>query len=157
MSNDASKVPDGSPLHDPARIGPDAPHEGLPRFDAIDAAAVVPALRALIARQDQAREELERTLQPKWARLADPLSALGEPLGWSWGVVHHLLSVRDSAALREAQEVVQPEVVAASLRLGQSRAIYQGFLALRDGPEGKTLDPAQRRIVESSIREAELS
>ena len=30
-------------------------------------------------------------------------------------------------------------------------------IMFRDGPEGKTLDPAQSRIVESSIREAELS
>jgi oligopeptidase A len=50
---------------------------------------------------------------------------------------------------------VQPEVVAASLRLGQSRALYDGFLALRDS--GAQLEPAQRRIVETAIREAELA
>jgi len=135
--------------------GLDAPHEQLPRFDRIQADAVVPAVRALVERQDRAREALEGNLTPTWEGLAAPLGELAEPLGWTWGVVHHLLSVRNSPELREAQEAVQPEVVTASLRLGQSRALYDGFRALRDS--GLTLDPAQRRIVESNLREAELA
>ena len=127
----------------------------LPRFDAVAVDQIVPAVKTLIERQDQARTALEGSLSPTWEGLAAPLSALGEPLGYAWNVVHHLLSVRNSPALREAQEAVQPEVVAASLRLGQSRALYDGFLALRDG--GKALEPAQRRIVDTAIREAELA
>jgi oligopeptidase A len=142
-----------SPLFDPAKAGAEAAHEKPPRFDVIDESDVVPAVRALLVGQDQAREALERTLTPTWEGLAAPLSELGEPLGWAWGVVHHLLAVRNSPVLREAQETVQPEVVAASLRLGQSRELYRGFLALRDRP----LEPAQQRIVETSIREAELA
>jgi oligopeptidase A len=130
-------------------------YEDLPRFDAVAAEQIVPAVRTLIERQDQARTALEGALQPTWDGLAAPLSALGEPLGYAWNVVHHLLSVRNSSALREAQEAVQPDVVGASLRLGQSRALYDGFLALRDG--GAKLEPAQRRIVETAIREAELA
>jgi oligopeptidase A len=127
----------------------------LPRFDAVAADQIVPAVQTLIERQDQARAALESSLTPTWDGLAAPLSALGEPLGYAWNVVHHLLSVRNSPALRQAQEAVQPEVVAASLRLGQSRALYDGFLALRDS--GAQLEPAQRRIVETAIREAELA
>jgi oligopeptidase A len=127
----------------------------LPRFEALEPGQVVPAVRALIERQDRAREGLEGDLSPTWEGLAAPLSELGEPLGWAWGVVHHLLAVRNSPALREAQEAVQPDVVAASLRLGQSRPLYQGFLALRDGPA--SLQPVQQRIVETNIREAELA
>jgi oligopeptidase A len=129
--------------------------EELPRFDRIEVAHIVPAVRDLIAAQDRKREALEQSLAPTWDGLAAPLSALGEPLGYAWNVVHHLLSVRNSGELREAQETVQPEVVGASLRLGQSRALYDGFLALRDG--GAPLDAAQRRIVDTAIREAELA
>jgi oligopeptidase A len=129
--------------------------DDLPRFDAITAEQIVPSVRTLIERQDSARAALEATLTPTWEGLAAPLSALGEPLGYAWNVTHHLLSVRNSPALREAQEVVQGEVVAASLRLGQSRALYDGFRALRDS--GAKLEPAQRRIVDTAIREAELA
>ena len=96
----------------------------FPRFDAIAADQIVPAVRTLIERQDAARAALEGSLAPTWEGLAAPLSALGEPLGYAWNVTHHLLSVRNSPALREAQEAVQGDVVAASLRLGQSRALY---------------------------------
>jgi oligopeptidase A len=129
--------------------------DDLPRFDRIQVDQIVPAVRTLIETQDRARTALEQSLAPTWEGLAAPLSALGEPLGYAWNVVHHLLSVRNNPALREAQETVQPEVVGASLRLGQSRALYDGFLALRDG--GTKLDSAQRRIVETAIREAELA
>jgi oligopeptidase A len=127
----------------------------LPRFDAVAVDQIVPAVQTLIERQDQARTALEGSLSPSWDGLAAPLSALGEPLGYAWNVVHHLLSVRNSPALREAQEAVQPEVVGASLRLGQSRPLYDGFLALRKSTAN--LDPAQRRIVDTAIREAELA
>jgi oligopeptidase A len=132
----------------------------IPRFDEIRAEEAVPAVRAAIERQDEARAALEGALEsgqikPTWESLAAPLSALAEPLSYAWNVVHHLLGVKNGAALRAAQETVQPEVVAAALRLGQSRALYRGFRALRDS--GAPLEAAQRRIVETSIREAELA
>lgn len=36
-------------------------------------------------------------------------------------------AVKDTKELREAVETVQPERVKLALRLGQSRALYQGF------------------------------
>ena len=139
--------PAPSPFTDP---------ETLPRWEAIAADAIPAAVRAIIDGQDRARDALERAATPTWEGLAAPLSAAAEPLSYAWNVVHHLLSVKNSPALREAQEAVQPEVVAASLRLAQSQALYDAFKALRDGA-GAALDPAQRRIVETAIREAELA
>src|SRR5689334_15237844 len=111
--SDASSSRD--PLHD---------HESLPRFDQVATEAIVPSVQALIEGQDRAREALETSFSPTWDGLAAPLSEAAEPLSFAWNVVHHLLSVKNSPALREAQEAVQPEVVAASLRLAQSRALY---------------------------------
>jgi oligopeptidase A len=138
---------DQNPLHQ---------HEQTPRFDRLDAAQVVPGVQALIATQDAAREALEHELVATWDGLAGPLSRLAEPLGYAWNTVHHLLGVKNSPELREAQEAIQPEVVAASLRLGQSRALYRGLVQLRDDPRA-SLDTAQRRIVETGVREAELA
>ncbi|MCH2184336.1 M3 family metallopeptidase, partial [Myxococcota bacterium] len=71
-----------------------------------------------------------------------------------WGIVGHLMGVQNSDALREAHDAVQPEVVAFGLRLGQSKEIYTGLVALRDGPEFDALTPAEKRVVEGLIREA---
>jgi oligopeptidase A len=51
-----------------------------PRFEALRTEHVVPAVRQLVADQDQAREALERSATPTWEGLAQPLSDLAEPL-----------------------------------------------------------------------------
>jgi oligopeptidase A len=132
-------------------------HEEPPRFDLVRPEHVVPGVRALIAAQDRAREALARSASPTWDGLAAPLSALAEPLAFAWNVVHHLLSVKNTPELRAAEEAVQPEVVAAGLRLGQSEALFRGLVALRDGPAWGALEEAQRRIVTTAIQQAELA
>lgn len=47
--------------------------------------------------------------------------------------------------------------MAFSLRVGQSKPIYEAYRALRDGPEWDSLSEAQQRIVEAELREATLS
>ena len=71
-----------------------------------------------------------------------PLRATLRP----WGVVSHLKGVRDSEALREAYDACQPEVVAASLRIGQSRPVY-GSARRAEGGCLRVVEPhpAQRR------------
>jgi oligopeptidase A len=86
-----------------------------------------------------------------------PIEELSERLGRVWGVVGHLMGVRNDDAIRAAHERMQPDVVALSLRLGQSAPFYQALRALRDGAGWEALDATQRRIVESLVREAELS
>jgi oligopeptidase A len=134
-------------------------HDEPPRFDQIRIEHVVPAIRALIAAQDRGREALEAALtapgfEAAWQTLAAPLSALGEPLSSAWNLVHHLLGVRNTGPLRQAEQEVQGEVVAASLRVSQSRPLYLGMKAVR---ERGGLEEAQRRIVEAYIEGAELS
>ncbi len=56
-----------------------------------------------------------------------------------------------------AYETVQPDVVRAFSRLGQSRPLYEAAKALRDSAEWAALDEAQHRIVDKMILDAELS
>ena len=132
-------------------------HDELPRFDEIRTEQVVPAVRTLVASQEQARQALEGRHEATWEGLARPLAELAEPLGYGWGVVQHLLSVKNSPELREAEEAMQPEVVAASLQLGQSRAFYQGFRTMREGPVWGATSPTRQRIVQANIEQAELA
>lgn len=131
--------------------------KGLPPFEVIKPEHVVPAMTQLLAELDEQLAALERQVTPTWSGLVEPLDRLGERLTWSWGVVGHLMSVKNSSELREAYEAVQPQVIQFSNKLNQSQPLYKAFKAIREGNDWSSLEPAQQRIVEAAIREAELS
>ena len=128
--------------------------EGLPPFESIRAEHVVPAMRALLEELGSELDRIEQNAGPTWETTIEPMQELSERLGRPWGVVGHLMGVRNSDELRAAHEEMQPEVVAFSLRMGQSKPIYDGLRALRDGPGYDALDATKRRIVDSSLRDA---
>ena len=129
-------------------------HDELPRFDLVEPAHVEPGIRTLLAELGERLEALERDVEPSWTGLVEELEALSERFGSAWGLVGHLMGVRNSAALREAHAAVQPEVVAFGLRLAQSRPIFEGLETLRASPDFEALEPAQKRIVETLLRDA---
>jgi len=131
--------------------------DGLPPFDRIVPEYVAPAMTEVLANLQKQLTKLEESITPTWAGLVEPLQRLSDRLSWSWGIVSHLMGVKNSPELRQAYEQMQPEVVKFYIRLGQSAAIYKGYVALRDGAEWNSLDAAQQRIVTAAIREAELS
>ncbi len=126
----------------------------LPRFDRLETAHVEPGMVTLLAALERERAALEEQLEPTWAGLVEPLEAISERLGYAWGLVGHLMGVRNSEALRDAHAAVQPEVVAFGLRLAQSRPIFEGLETLRGSDAFASLEPAQRRIVDSLLRDA---
>jgi len=69
----------------------------------------------------------------------------------------HLNGVRNSDELRKAYEEVQGEMVAFGLRMSQSEAVYKKFKNLRSGTDWQSFHPAQKRIIENYIRNAEMS
>jgi len=129
----------------------------LPRFDQIRPEHVVPAIRHLLDELETDLEQIEADLQPTWDHLVAPLERLEDRLTSVWGVVGHLMGVKNNEALRQAQQEVQGEVVQFFMRMGQSQRIYQGLKTLRTSPEWATLDTAQHRIVDALIRDAELA
>jgi oligopeptidase A len=129
----------------------------LPPFEAIKPEHVVPAMTQLLAELDEELAKLEHQVTASWSGLVEPLDRLGERLTWSWGVVSHLMGVKNSPELREAYETVQPQVIQFSSKLNQSQPLYKAFKALREGDDWSRLEPAQKRIVEAAIRDAELS
>ncbi len=130
---------------------------GLPPFREITPELVLPALQQLLPEVDRDLSALEAHIAPTWDGLVEPLERLTERLTWSWGIVNHLMGVKNSPQLREAFETVQPEVVQFSNKLSQSQPIYNAFKALRASNSWENLDQAQKRIVEAAIRDAELS
>ncbi len=131
--------------------------QGLPPFAEIKPEHVVPAMTELLATVNNELTQLEANLIPTWAGLVEPLDRLSERLSWSWDVIGHLMSVQNSPELRAAQEQMQPQVVKFGTRIGQSTALYQGYLAMKTGAEWNTFDRTQKRIIEAAIRDMELS
>ncbi|ERT06995.1 peptidase M3 family protein [Lyngbya aestuarii BL J] len=131
--------------------------KGLPPFEMIKPETVVQEMMELIEGLDTELTTLEANVQPTWEGLVEPLQRLEERLTWSWGVVNHLMGVKNSPELRKAHETVQPKVVEFINKLNQSQALYKAFKALHESSQWENLDSAQKRIVEAAIRDAELS
>ena len=131
--------------------------KGLPPFNEIKAEQVVPAITQLLQELDEGIDQLEKNVTPTWSGLVEPLTELEERLGWSWGIVGHLMGVKNSPELREAYETMQPEVIKFYTKLTQSKPLYEAFKGIKEGAEWDKLEPAQQRIVESSIKDFELS
>ncbi len=131
--------------------------KGLPPFESIKTEDVVPAMTELLTELEQELINLEGTVKPTWNDLVEPLQKLEDRLTWSWGIVGHLMGVKNSPELRKAYNEVQPKVVEFSNKLNQSQPLYQAFKNLSNSDSWKNLDSGQKRIVEAAIRNAELS
>ncbi|KAG6737201.1 hypothetical protein POTOM_059755 [Populus tomentosa] len=129
----------------------------FPPFDVVEHKHVRPGIRALLKNLESDLEELERTVEPAWTKLVEPLEKITDQLAIVWGMINHLKAVKDSPELRSAIEEVQPEKVKFELRLGQSKPIYDAFKAIQESPQWTSLSDAQKRIVESQIKEAVLN
>ncbi|KAK4490531.1 hypothetical protein RD792_001211 [Penstemon davidsonii] len=129
----------------------------FPPFDSIEAEHVRPGIRALLEKLEFELEELERTVEPTWPKLVEPLEKLVDKLAVVWGAVSHLKAVKDNAELRAAIEEVQPGKVAFELKLGQSKPLYNAFRTIRESSDWDALSDARKRIVESQLKEAVLN
>ncbi len=131
--------------------------QGLPAFDQIQPGLIVPGMTQLLQELAGELTDLEAQIAPTWEKLVEPLTRIEERLSWSWGIIGHLMGVKNSPELRQAYESVQPQVVEFISRLSQSKPIYEAFLSLRQGESWGQLDETQQRIVEASLRDAQLA
>ncbi|KAE8902792.1 Organellar oligopeptidase [Phytophthora fragariae] len=134
----------------------------LPPFERLQLAEIEPAVTAAAAVFTRDLRELEKTLQDagngvQFADVVDPLETQGDALGRMWGVVGHLMSVRNSEELRAVHDKLQQLVIETVTEASQSKTLYDAYLAVREGDEWSKLELAQQRIIELSLRSATLS
>ncbi|TDI39575.1 MAG: M3 family peptidase [Acidobacteria bacterium] len=129
----------------------------LPPFDVIEPAHVVPGIRALLEEVEAMLAELEAKGTSSWEGIVEPLERMHDRLGFGWGLVEHLLSVKNSDALRDAYKTMEPEVVKLSMKIARSQEIYRRLTGLREKGEAGKLDAAQERILEKLIQAADLA
>lgn len=126
-----------------------------PDFDKMTPELAREAFQQLLPEAKRLVTQLEQSHEPTWRGLAQPLYEACQPLTHAWGLLCHLLSVVNSDAWRNVQKELQPEMVAFSLRVGQSPLFYRSFCELQ-GADAKSafLTRIQRRILEKTIQGA---
>ena len=127
---------------------------GLPRFDAILAEHVTPAIDHLLARSRTIVQQLEAPQDDvTWDSFVTPLENATELLGRAWGIVNHLNSVVDTPELRATYNENQPKVTEFWTELSQNEALFAKYKALRASASFASLSPARQRIIDNAIRD----
>jgi oligopeptidase A len=127
----------------------------LPRFGAIRAEHVVPAISWLLERN---RAELDALLAAPVATfksLVEPLENSQHELSCVWAQVNHLNAVVNAPDLREAYNACLPLLSAWQTDLAQNEALCRACQRIADTDH--TLDATQRRVLEHRLREFRLA
>ena len=129
----------------------------LPRFDAIEASHVTPALDVLLAEAETALAAAGSPDVPAEAdALARVLDAPVERLRRVWGHVGHLHAVVDTPALRAAYGDNLARVTDFFTRLAADRPLYAKTRAIADAPDFAALPAVRRKAVADALRDFEL-
>ena len=140
-----------------AKINPLLDTSGLPRFAAIQAEHVAPALGTVLRENREKLEELVSHDQaPTWDNLIRPLELMEERLDRVWSPVSHLNSVVNSPDLREAYNNCLADLSAYATELGQNSRLYEAFAEI-EKRERAELDTARRKLLENSLRDFRLA
>ncbi len=127
----------------------------LPAFDKIRPEHIKPAVSAFLGEGAKLLTAAEVSAPGDWNGVMTPLGEIDLLFEYGWSPVSHLLGVANSEDLRKAHEEALPDIVEFSLKLKQSRPLYERFCALRDSESWEQMSSEQRRIVSQSILSAE--
>ncbi|MDG6827472.1 oligopeptidase A [Glaesserella parasuis] len=130
---------------------------GLPKFSQIQPEHVVPAIEQLIQQCRDTIEQVSQINTPTWENFYLPQAITGDKLSRAWSPVGHLNSVKNSSELREAYQACLPMLSEYSTWVGQHQGLYQGYVKLKNSPEFATYSLAQKKAIENSLRDFELS
>ena len=140
-----------------APVNPLLDFHGLPRFDAIRAAHVTPAVDALVAQARAAVERVATDPRPAtWESVVEPVTETFDHLGRAWGTVAYLNAVVNTPELRDAYNANQPKLVDFYTDMAQDLRLYDRYRALREAPSFATLDASQRRLIDNELRDFKL-
>ncbi|TCT14755.1 oligopeptidase A [Bibersteinia trehalosi] len=130
---------------------------GLPKFSEIKPEHIQPAVEQLIQENREIIEQVAQIENPTWENFYLPQVMAGDKLSRAWSPVGHLNSVKNSPELREAYQACLPLLSEFGTWAGQHQGLYQGWLKLKNSPEFETYSIAQKKAVENSLRDFELS
>ncbi|MBS4050979.1 MAG: oligopeptidase A, partial [Methylomonas sp.] len=130
----------------------------LPQFSKILPEHVEPAIDHLLG---EARQTIATQLQTggpyRWDNLIAPIDDAEDRLNKAWSPVSHMNSVVNSDAMRDAYNACLGKLSEYSTEVGQNRALYEAYCAIRDSADFAGLDRAQQKIVNNALRDFHLS
>jgi len=129
----------------------------LPRFAAIRAEHVAPAIEALIAEGNATIERLATADRaPTWEAFVEPLDDANEKLSRAWSQVSHLNAVVNSPPIRDAYNAALPKVTQFYTAQGQDQRLHAGFKAIAASTAFADFSRARKRFVENQLRDFRL-
>ena len=126
-------------------------NETLPLFSKFDNDQVESDMTTILKKLKTDFSELESKIDKetdvnKLYNLAiEEMERIEYPLGFGWGIVSHLHSVKNNDGLRKVYQKMQTEVIKLSSKISQSEILYNGIKKLA---ESKILSPTRQRIVD---------
>ena len=134
--------------------------EIFPNWAAVTPEKSAAELPGLLAEAEKRVAEIENDTAVSFEDFSWRLDDATRDLWWAWSTVSFMTSVRNSPAWREVEEKFQPQMVAFSLRMGQSKKLLAQAKAvlMRLKSCGNASENATRiRILEKFIQGVELS
>lgn len=129
----------------------------LPRFDAIEARHIEPAIDALLAQARSAAAAVAAdSSTPDWEHVVAPTERPLDELDRAFAVATHLNAVASTKVIRSAYNAVLPRVTSFHSDLAQDRELYARYRALADDSRATKLSRAQRRVIEHALRDFRL-
>ena len=132
-------------------------YTGLPAFSKIKPEHIKPAVEAVIKTCRETIEEVSQIENPTWENFYLPQAAAGDQFSRAWSPVGHLNAVKNSPELREAYQACLPLLSEYSTWAGQHKGLYEGYLKLKNSPAFESYSLAQKKAIENSLRDFELS
>ncbi|XP_043945706.1 probable cytosolic oligopeptidase A isoform X2 [Protopterus annectens] len=130
----------------------------FPRFSDIKVEHVIPAIMLAAERFQSGLErhvewlKSSKLAERTWKTVVEPLEVLEFPFGYTWNIVSHIYSVKNSPSLRSAYQQVQPVQVNLKNNFSQSLPIYSAFKELSSS---QALDGVQSRIIQTFLLSAQ--
>jgi oligopeptidase A len=126
----------------------------LPDFNAISELCIESGIPLLLAKLEKKLLEIETKGAPTWEQCVEPLALIQDELHRMWGIVTHLMAVKNSEELRKIYAKMQGQVVQFSLRISQSQRIYKLLTNLESSSLFDNLSEPQQRLIHSWILSA---
>ncbi|GAB3013677.1 oligopeptidase A [Bowmanella dokdonensis] len=131
--------------------------QDLPNFSQIKPAGIQDKIRNAI---EHCKSEIERLVKQSsfsWDNLVVPLDEADDKLNKLWSPISHMNSVVSNEELREAHDACLPLLSDYGTWVGQNQELYQAYKAIKDSAQYSELDEAQRKVIDNTLRDFELS
>ncbi|MGS0824909.1 oligopeptidase A [Shewanella sp. 0m-8] len=130
----------------------------LPPFSSIKPEHIQPAVEQGI---DDCRQKIEQVLANQdpftWDNLVAPLEEVDDQLGKIWSPISHMNSVVSSEEWRKAHDACLPLLSEYGTFVGQHQGLYEAYKSLAESAEFAHYSQAQKKLIENSLRDFELS